>query len=302
MSQTLLDRYIAVERGLYPKAGYRFKDEVLLHKVIAFYMRPFNHRYLDGFTTTMYPNTDFPSIRREQPDDRMFQTEVHENVHKWDRWHEGRKWSLKYVYPQILAAPFLAAAVALGGLFGWLGFAALLLLLHVGLLACHLSRGEDGRPASGAKVAFFILTALGAAAAVGGSIYSGRWWAFLWLGAPLFISPWPFRAVWRRDAELRGYTASLYYAWLTTGQVWSGLVDHIVSNFTGGNYFWMETRRQLVYDELQFQIERFKSNEPAFLAAWGWRRRRGWHSPKMAEPFRMMRSFMFKEGLLHDQA
>jgi hypothetical protein len=293
-----LDRFIEEERKLYPKAGYRWKEKLALHHIIAFYLRPFNHRYIDGFTTTVYPNTDFPEGHRERPY-QMVKIEFHENIHKWDRHDKGPIWSLKYGYPQILVLPFLAAAVSLGALWGLLGFGVLLLLLHTGLLACHLSRGEDGAPAKWSKILFYVLSGVGAASSVAGSIIGGGWWSLLWIGVLLFLSPWPFRSVWRRDAELRGYTGSLYAEWLKHGSVRKGIIDWYVKQFTSGNYFWMETRRELVYQELLFQVSRFTHSEAAFHQAWAWRNKRGMAYQKEAEPFRMMRSFMEKEGLLH---
>lgn len=298
MLYPLMDKFIEEERVYYKKASYRWKKDLALHKLISFYLRPFNHRYMEGFTTTVYPHTDFPE-KKTGDDNSMIRTEFHENMHKWRRYCDGFIWSLKYAYPQILAIPFLLAAAILGGAFGLSGLVAFLLLFHIGLFACNASRAEDGRPSGWSKAAFYVLTALGGAAAVGGAIYGGKWFAFFYLGAAVFVSPQPFKAFWRRDEEVLGYTVSLYYSWLRTNVVTDTTVDYYVRNFTGGNYFWMEPDGKKVKDEFMFQIARFQNNEEAFLANWGWKGKRGKAYPKMAEPFRMMRRFMEKEGLIH---
>lgn len=285
---------------MYPKAGYRFKGDVFLHRVIAFYLRPFNHRYMDDYTTTMYPNTDFPDGRRNQRGYDLVRTELHENVHKYDRWKCGWEWSLMYGFPQVFAVPFILTAAVCGGAWGLGGLVALLLLLHAGLFACHAYRGQDGAPGRAAKVCFYILSALGAATAVAGTIIGGGWLALFWTGVPLFLSPWPLKAIWRRNAEIRGYTATLYQYWIRYGEVPSKLIEYCVKQFTTGSYLWMELDGDYIRKELEFQVSRFESNEAYFVSRWAWLRKRGM-TYDSAWPFWVIREFMYLENLGHDR-
>lgn len=310
---TILDRFFEVEREAYGKADYHLKQDCTSSKIIAFYIRLFNPTYLTQFTTMRYPDTYFPGRKKDGPKSCV-RTEFHENVHKWDRHHEGIKFSLKYAFPQIAAAPFIVAAVVLGGPLGWMGFGVLLALLHggLGVLAVSASKvsGDHPVPSKGARVAAFVLAGSGAAACVVGSVIGGGLWSLLWAPAALFLSPWPFKAVWRRDAEIRGYTATLYRVWLEYGEIWDSVILQIVKNFTGPGYFFMETDGVKVEKELQFQMSLFTgtgipdapSGEAVFLERWnnqwiagpGSRDRR-----EMAEPFRMISKFMKEEGMIH---
>jgi hypothetical protein len=307
MSETALDRWFAMEREKYGKANYFFKEETTSSKVLAFYARPFNPTYLYQFTTTRYPHTYYPG-RKKGNEKSMLKTEFHENVHKFDRWSEGFSFTLKYLFPQWVALPFVLAAVVLGGLWSWLAFGALLAALHVGLAVLAVSAGEgkpdDGYagavPSRGAQIAFFVLTGAAALNLVFWTVVGGGWFALLWLGAALFASPWPIKSFWRRDYEIRGYTASLYRIFLEHGAIWDSAFTSMVENFTGPNYFWMERNGPAVEKELRFQADIFKDREDIFLERWnnehlagpGGRNRK-----KMAEPFRMIKEFVEKEKL-----
>jgi len=310
MSETALDRFFAVERAKYGKANYRFKQDHFSSKLIAFYLRPFNPTYLDQYTTTRYPDTYFPG-RKKADEESMLATEYHENVHKWDRWKQGPKFSIGYAFPQLFAAPFILAAVFLAGPLGWAGFGSLLVLFHLGLLVLALSAGKgdpsDGYagavPSTAARVAFFILAGLGGAACIGGSVIGGGLFSLLWLGAALFLSPWPLKSRWRRDAELRGYTMSLYRIWVRYRDSWNEewferALKQYVRAFTGPAYFYMERDGAYVEKEFRFQVMRFQTNEDTFLENWQWSTRPIKSVEKVkeqAEPFRMARTFMEDE-------
>lgn len=301
MSDTVLDRWFAMEREKYGKADYFFKENCLSSKILAFYVRPFNPTYLYRFTTTRYPNTYFPG--RKKGDERsMLKTEFHENVHKFDRWSEGFSFTLRYLFPQWVALPFVLAAVVLGGLWSWIAFGALLAALHIGLAALAVSAGEgdpdDGYagaiPSRGARTAFFVLTGAAALCLLLCTILGGGWFALLWLGAVLFASPWPIKAFWRRDYEIRGYTATLYHLWLEHGAIGESTIPGMVAHFTGPDYFWMERNGKRVEEELRWQAGRFGTS---IWQCWCWMQRRGWTSEKQAEPFRMIKEFVEKEKL-----
>lgn len=298
---SLMDKFIAREREWCPKSGYRLKKDVFLHRLIAFYMRPFNAQYFTRYTTTVYPYTDFGSLE-EGDAYRPVKTEFHEVVHKWDRTKEGFTWSLKYAYPQIIALPLLLATVVLGGFWCWVGFGAFFVLFHAGLLALQKSAAADPEsvPSKRTRLAFFGMAIAGGLMSFVGSVISGKWFALGWLLTALFISPWPLKSFWRRDAELRGYTATLYQEWLRHGQVRSGIIDHIVSKFTSSDYFWMERDAVRVHRELTFQIDRF--NKPSFLEYWEWSRKPTSIYPDRSEPYRLIHSFMIDEGLTGERA
>lgn len=303
MDTSRLDQWFSIERGMYGKADYFFKEECFSSKLIAFYVRPFNPTYLFQFTTTRYPNTYYPG-RKKGDEESMLATEYHENVHKWDRWKQGFKFNLGYAFPQIFALPFILAVVLLSGPWGWAGFGALLALFHAGLVTLAVSAGkgspDDGYagavPSRAASIAFYVLTGAGGLSCLAGTIIGGGLLSLLWLAAALFLSPWPLKARWRRDAELRGYTASLYRLWLKYKDSWNEqwfqqTIDSMVKNFTGPAYFYMEPNGGYVGKELRFQVERFKNNESSFLQQWAWERKRGWSNKEQAEPFRMISRF-----------
>jgi hypothetical protein len=281
---------------------YLFKDQHLWSKVRAFYARAFNPRYLENYTTTIYPRTFFPGRMRDGPEYRMVKIEQHENVHKFDRWNEGFKFNLKYLFPQWLAMPFLLAVVGLGGPWSWVCFGGLLVLLHVGLAVLALAARGEKVPGKAAYIAFGILSGLPALACLGATILWGKWFALLWLPVVLFTLPWPIKARWRRDYELRGYTMSLYIEWLKHGNVRGAIIDHYVKGFTGPAYVWMETNGDYVRKELLFQTNRFRQNAAGFLEEWAWMpsgpKRKGEDASKLAIPYRESERFMRVEGLI----
>lgn len=305
-----LDKWFREEQKKYGSARYFFKEECLSSKIIAFYVRPFNPTYLYRYTTMRYPHTYYPG-RKKGDEEGMLSAEFHENVHKWDRWKRGIWFSLKYAYPQILAVPFILAAVLLSGPWGWAGFGAFLALFHAGLGVLAASAG-NGDPADGYAAAypsrravsgFYVLAGLGGAACIAGSVIGGGLLALLWLGAALFISPWPLRAVYRRDAEIRGYTATLYWMWLKHRDSWDEkladrALERIVRNFTGPAYFFMERDGDYVEAELRSQLIRMWCSEDAFLITWKthWGSWRG--DRVQAEPFRMISRFVRREKMV----
>jgi hypothetical protein len=284
----LLDRFMLRERKLYGGGRARYKDEEWGSKVRGFYARIFNPRYMMGYITTLYPDTFFPS--KQYVADSVYRAtkiEFHENVHKWDRWNDGFMFTFKYAYPQIFAVPFIIAAVALGGIWGWLGFAALLVLLHVGLGALAASAGASsaGVPTKPVQVLAWALLGVGGAASIIGAIIGGGWFALLWLPVILFLSPWPLKAKWRRDYEIRGYTMSLYAEWLRHGHVRNEAVVHYVSQFTGPAYFYMETDEDYVRARFLENMVCFKNPGP-------------WWAKKDSVPYETAQEFMIKEGLV----
>lgn len=296
----LLERFFLRERAFYGGGRVRYKDEEWGSKVRGFYARLFNPRYMQGYITTLYPDTFFPSALYVQKNVyRATKIEFHENVHKWDRNHEGFKFTIKYAFPQLFAVPFIIAAVALAGIWGLAGFATLLVLLHVGLgvLAASAGKADDGVPSKGIQALAWILTSLGGLAAVAGTVLGGGWFSLLWAPAALFLSPWPLKARWRRDYELRGYTMSLYSEWLRYGNVRPQIVTHYVEQFTGPAYFYMETDEDYVRKELHWQLSRFQLDEESFLRTWAWLDKDKGADGGMAEPYRMAKSFMVKEKL-----
>lgn len=294
---TVLDRFFELEQDQYGKAKYWFKRDRLVSKIKAFYVRPFNPRYLTHVTTTSGQDTAFPENYRNDPQ-RAVLTEFHENVHKFDWRLFGIGFPLGYAYPQIVAVPFVLAAAGLAGAWGWLGLGLFLFLLHLGLLQLHAS-SFAGRevPGKTSRAMFFGVAGIGCGSFILACIYGGGYWASLLLGAALFISPWPFKARWRRGAEIRGYTMTLYRKWLAGETITDKLIWEYAKYFTGSAYFYMETNASVVSRELQHQVRTFVENEGGFLEYWQW----GGEARTcvaMAEPFRMVRTFMEQEGMI----
>ena len=302
MPETALDRFFELERRKYGKAKYYFKGDKLSAKTRAFYMRPLCPRYTRDFSTTLYPNTFFASKKKGKLQSCL-ETEYHENVHKWDRWNQGFKFVLKYAWPHWMGLPFLIAAVALSGLWGWAALVAFVALVHIGLavLAVSAGAGEGGRASEGASVAFYVLSGAGLCLFLAATIVGGGFWALLWVGALLFFSPWPFTPIWRRDYEIRGYTMSLYRIWLKhrkdfDRKKWRAAVEKYADIFAGPEYFFMETDKFRVRKEFFFQTGRLQFSEAEFLKSWVWRGKLDSPLPRDAEPFRMVKFFINQEN------
>lgn len=296
----ILDRFFKVEREKYGKANYHFKGNKLSSKIRAFYARPFCPGYMQYFSTTMYPDTFFAEKLRGDPM-RCLEIEFHENVHKWDRWSQGFWFTLKYLWPHWAGIPFILAAVLLGGVWSLIALGGLLVLLHAGLvtLAVSASLGEDGTPSRRSTTAFYVLTGIGVASLLAANIWGGGWWAFLWLGGVLFISPFPIKPVWRRDAELRGYVMSMYLTHLQSKDLgqewWTGYINDVAERFSGPDYFFMELNLDRVKQELGHQVSRFTGDEKKFLSRWRWKDGRTIQFG--SEPYYMARNFISREKL-----
>lgn len=300
---TALDRFFMMEVQKYGDAEYFFKGDTVGSKIRAFYMRPLCPTYSDDFSTTIYPNTHFAAKKRG----RMLsclETEYHENVHKWDRWREGFRFVLKYAWPHWMALPFLIAVVIMSGFYSWMAFLALLGAVHVGLTIMEISarRSKDGKHSGGSAVPFYFLSMVAALVLIVVTVMYGKGWALLWLGAALFISPWPLKPFWRRDYEIRGYTMSMYRVWVKyrnqfDERKWRETIDKYTRIFAGPEYFFMETDKDRVRKEFLFQSGRMQFSEEGFLRNWIWSRKIGRPSSLEAEPFRMVKEFMEQEGL-----
>lgn len=302
MVDTALDRFFEIEKDKYGKAAYYFKPDKTSSKIRAFYTRPFCPEYIQSFSTTMYPNTFFAEKKKGNTQSCL-ETEYHENVHKWDRWHEGFAFVLKYAWPHWMGLPFLLAVVALSGMWGWIAFAAFVGLIHLGLVILEISarRSKDGVASSGAAVPLYAFALFGLIALVFVSVRDGGYWALLWLGAALFFSPWPFKPFCRRNYEIRGYTMSLYRIWLKhkddfDADKYKQAIDYYVDAFAGPAYFFMETNKTWVRQEFLFQIARIQFSESSFLDRWVWRDKLETPLLEEAEPFRMAKAFIEQEG------
>jgi hypothetical protein len=302
VAEGALDKFFQIEREKYGKANYYFKPDKFSSKVRAFYVRPFCPNYILDFTTTIYPNTFFAGKKGDNTQSCL-ETEYHENVHKWDRWHEGFKFVLKYAWPHWMGLPFLLAAIALGGLWSCVAFAGFIVLLHIGLVILALSAraNADGLPAFGFQIVFYVLVGLGLLGLLAINIWFAWWWALLWLDAAIFFSPWPFKPVWRRNYEIRGYTMSLYRIWLKykanfDSEKFKEAINKYVEIFAGPGYLFMETDRNWVRQEFLFQVARIQFSEIAFLERWVWKSDITKSLRAEAEPFRMAKSFIEREG------
>jgi hypothetical protein len=306
----LFREFFIEERQYIPKAVFKFKDRCWSSKLRAFYVRPFNHHYLTDYTSVIYPTTYFTSATyvRENPY-RATKIEFHEFTHKWDRLQDGFLFNGKYTYPQIVSVPFALGAVATSGPFSWAAFAIAILFLHLGLWALHRSRRPlDMGPTKSARWAFFLLSVPPLVATMVSTVLFGKWFALLWLGAVLFASPWPLKAFWRRDYEIRGYTMSLYAEWLRWGKIRDSILEHYVSQFTSSNYFFMERNAQLVREAFLFQIGRFTQDVIAFEDIWIWGhkatiydtrnpKRSAKQAISSAKPYNIVRNFMIAQKL-----
>lgn len=307
-----LNRWFTLERQLYGNANWYIKRDRWSSKVRAFYARAFNYSYLEGFTTTLYPNTFFASTLSDDPA-TMLEIEFHENVHKWDRHKEGWMFNLAYAWPHWLGLPFVLAAIVLGVWQTWVSFGIFVTLLHLGLLGLAISAPHDpkkrGEPSTVAYVLFYVLAGIGVLLTLASSIWFGKWWAFMWLGAALFLPPWPFKPIGRRNREIRGYVMSLFTYWLQYDCTLTDLKNQVewiaAQSFDGPSYFYMETNRDWVRNELMFHVERFTEHPQDFLQEWVWSHEVSSCDSKvnakraeLAEPYRLAYQFLKKENLI----
>lgn len=303
MPNSVLDNFFVVEKATYGKASYFFKHKTFSSKVRAFYARPFCPKYIQSFSTTLYPNT-FYAEKKEGKPQSCVETEFHENVHKWDRWKEGVSFNLKYLWPHWMLLPFLVAVIIIAGWWGLGALGAALVLLHLGLfiLATSARNVKDGIPTREANVAFYVLAGLGLCLLLAGTVVGAGWWGFLWLGVFLFASPWPIKPFWRRDYEIRGYTMSLYRTWMKHKHdfdvdKWRETLERYAKIFSGPSYLFMELNEDKVRAEFLFQMGRLRFSERGFLKNWIWSQEPGHANPEKAEPYRMAKRFIESEGV-----
>ena len=102
-----------------------FKSETWWMKLIAFFLKPVNPKFLTDYITTIGSTIYYPSPGYVHDNaDSAFRVACHEFVHAWDSIQKGGFWfSFSYLFPQILfvLAPFGFLA------FVWKWFALLFL-------------------------------------------------------------------------------------------------------------------------------------------------------------------------------
>jgi len=109
-------------------------------------------------------------------------------------------------------------------------------------------------------------------------------WDF-WRNEMTFGIKYLFSKKFRRDAELRGYTMSMYWYWLRFGTRVEP--DTYVKHFTSSEYLYMERDGAYVLKELAARQQMFIEYEDQFLVQPG------------AEPYRLIKNFLKIEGLLN---
>lgn len=109
-------------------------------------------------------------------------------------------------------------------------------------------------------------------------------WDF-WQHELTFVVKYLFSRKFRRDAELRGYTMTMYWYWLRFGTQVDP--ETFVKHFTSSEYLYMERDPYYVRDELSARQQLFIQYEDQFLLQPG------------SEPYRLVKSFLKIEGILH---
>jgi len=106
-----LDAYVEGLRRELPGFSIRYKDESPLQRGIAALVRPFNPRYLDGYTTVMFGNVYFPSRRwcEAVGPEALYRTLRHEAVHLRDM----RRWPLIFQLSYLFGGPAIFTARAI---------------------------------------------------------------------------------------------------------------------------------------------------------------------------------------------
>jgi hypothetical protein len=97
-----------------PGFSIQFKNESAWMKLLGFFSRPFNPKFMTDYTTTSNVTVYFPT-KQNLLDNQQEYTEVlaHELVHMKERQAQGLVWyTLRYAFPQIFAALSIFAFLA----------------------------------------------------------------------------------------------------------------------------------------------------------------------------------------------
>lgn len=101
--------YDALCESLLKTVGFSVKRKrsSILMWIIAFFVYPFNRKFMSDYTTTIFGRVYFPDGYVESDPEGAWRTLAHEGVHLVDA-HGHEPWfSLSYLFPQVLVLPAL---------------------------------------------------------------------------------------------------------------------------------------------------------------------------------------------------
>lgn len=128
----LLNNFELEIKKIIPKFSVDFKDQSLFMKIISYLVYIFNRKFMTSYITTIYPKVYFPNQEKYNKLPTLnFKVLAHEFVHLFDAKDNSLLFSLKYLFPQILALPFIVGAVLLAIFVSWSMF---FISLIVGLI------------------------------------------------------------------------------------------------------------------------------------------------------------------------
>lgn len=243
-----LHAFEAVVASQVPGFQLLYKDGSLLMGVLGFFTYPFNPRFMTSFTTTLAPRVWFPSKQAYESDpSSSFGVLAHEMVHLYDSARYPILMPATVALPQLLA---IGTFVAYGLLAG--SHAIMLAGLFVGLILSLFA----------ARLSIYVFYVALACTVLGAgtyAIFETGWLSLLLLASLVLLAPWPSpgRVHW----ELRGYTMQLALRQWITGSVPDEMVDNILKEFTGSNYYFMSWSPASMRKQILDVVSRAKSGE-----------------------------------------
>lgn len=107
VSDAALDALVESLRAEFPRFALRYKDESRLQRLIAALLRPFNDRYLSGYTTVMFGQVWLPSraFAATLGNDALFRLLRHERVHLRDARRFPVLFEVSYLLPPLGPGP-----------------------------------------------------------------------------------------------------------------------------------------------------------------------------------------------------
>jgi hypothetical protein len=142
-----------------------------------------------------------------------------------------------------------------------------MVLSHLGLLLLNICAWKNW---SSRGITAVALSLMGLGALTWMVLTFNSWAIWGWPLVLMVSNPWIFESTHRRDAEIRGYTMSLYVQHLGGNAPADSTLEEMATSICGAPYFWAGSDVELVKNELKFQTIRFQTNEQEFLLQWKW--------------------------------
>jgi len=235
----------AIRKG-HPSMEVRYKNESWFMQLLGLLVYPFNQGYMDRLTTTIGSTVYFPALYIVREDfERYARILAHEGVHIFDREQEGFRFFIKYLMPQALFVPLMAAFFVLGGWLAGLVLIGGLITSYGALLAASMGL-ETVKARLGVFYSLAGLTMLGF---FGAAVTTTGWLTALPVMALMALAPWPAR--WRAEYEYRGYAMGIAISCWKYGTYSDDMIARRVQTFAGFEYYRMDPNKKAVRVRLE---------------------------------------------------